>query len=79
MKMGYKRALKAISLEETEIFPQMEFMAHPEFELVATGIDPYEHPRKSAVTLIKKFELDLAFPPVRDDPIPRKMRIRNRK
>jgi len=49
-------------------------MAHPEFERVATGIDPYEHPQKTAVALIKKFELDLASPPITDEPIPKELR-----
>lgn len=72
--MGYERALKAINLEETDMFPETEFISHPKFVRVATGIDPYEHPQKAAIALIKKFEIDLSSVPFTDEPIPREMR-----
>jgi len=68
--MGYDRALKAISLEETDRIPCWEFISHPEFEKSVTQINPYKYPQKSALKLLEKLDLDLCgiSIPLSDEP-----------
>ena len=43
--MSLQRAVNAIHLKPTDRIPQWEFISHPAFERVLTGIDPYQRPR----------------------------------
>jgi hypothetical protein len=68
--MALERALKAIRLEPTDRIPHWEFISHPEFERSVTGIDPYQHPQRSAVRLAEALDLDLVYVPLTDDSLP---------
>ena len=57
--MGYKRALRAVNLEETDRIPSAELIANPEFEQYITGINPYQNPLKAKLKMIEKLDIDL--------------------
>ena len=68
--MALKRALRAIHLEPSDRIPNWEFISHPDFERAITGIDPYQHPQRSALRMAEILDLDIAYVPANDDPVP---------
>lgn len=68
--MAYTEAVKTIRLESTKKIPHWEFISNPDFEYEITGIDPYQHPQRSAVELVEKLDLNIAHIPPTDAHIP---------
>ncbi len=56
--MSKKRALKAMNLEYTDRVPCQEWVDHPLFIEKTTGINPFDHPDKAVVELIRKLDID---------------------
>jgi len=58
---GYDRALDAINLELPDRIPNMEYIAHPEFLRMLSGIDPWEQPARSFAEAYRILDLDSAL------------------
>ena len=69
--MNRARALKALNCQPTDRLPHWESLANPDFEQLATGIDPWEHPRLAREKLHRLYPLDIGGLPTSDEPIPR--------
>lgn len=55
--MSYVRAVRAVSLEKTDKFAQMELIEHPEF----AGLDPFEYPTEAFSEIYKMLGVDMTF------------------
>lgn len=66
-----KRAIRAINLEPTDRIPGWELLSNPDFETQLTGIDAYENPQRARIKTLQLLDIDVATPPLQDNPQPR--------
>ena len=59
--MSYQRALAAVNLRETDLIPQIEYLAHAEFVHKISGIDPFERPAEAEAETYRRLDLDLVW------------------
>ena len=52
---------KAIHLKKPSLIPQLEYLAHPEFQKRVSGIDPYREPEKSLVETYRRLGINLVW------------------
>jgi len=65
-------AYQALMGQGPKRIPQWEHLSNPDFEHLATGIDPYEKPRSAKLKLQELYHFDMGLgTPADDEPIPR--------
>lgn len=57
---------KAIKLKNPSIIPQLEYMAHPEFQKYISGIDPFQEPQRSLVETYRRVGINFVWHTARD-------------
>ncbi len=61
LKASIEEVRKAINLEKPSLIPQLEYLAHPDFQREVSGIDPYREPERSLVETYKRLGINLVW------------------
>lgn len=70
--MNRERALKGFRCEPTDRIPQCEYFSNPEALRLLTGIDPYLHPQKAELEMLRRYHVDVWWPALSDEPVERR-------